>query len=308
MLVSVIIPCYNAEEFVLRAITSVYNQTYKNIEVICIDNNSTDNTWKKLVEIKNTFSNLIIAKENKQGASAARNKGIEISNGEWLQFLDADDELLETKIDHQLDLVKIADPDLAFIAGNCESILIDRAFVYSSYYNFKTGRGIWVNLINSELGCTCSNLFKAEVIKSVDGWNERQASSQENELMFRIMKKFSTVIYDPAPLTIVYSTKTSITNSNLNQNAIRSIELRESIVDYLIVMQLLTDEAISSFYDSVVYNSIAIVSGSDKKLARSLAKKYFFVKLPKHFNKIKSIALKFRLIYHAIKLYIRVLL
>ncbi len=302
MLVSVIIPCYNAEKFITRAVESAINQTYRHTEIICINNNSSDKTWELLLQLKDRYPWLIIDKETKPGASAARNKGIQLSKGEWLQFLDADDELLPSKVEHQVSLVQNDPADLAFVAGNCESILINSSFIYSPYYHFKPEKGLWVSLINSELGCTCSNLFKAEVIKAVGGWNEQQASSQENELMFRIIQRFRNVLYDDASLTLVYSSEGSITNTNSNQNAIRHIGLRERIHNYLRSEKLMTDQTTDAFYRSV-YNSISIIAASDKKEARQLVKQYFFKKLISDFEVIRSAVLRFKLLTIGVKLY-----
>ncbi len=106
MLVSVVIPCYNVEDYIEECIHSAFAQTHKPIEVICIDNNSTDNTWQKLKQLQEKYPSLLIDKELKPGAPAARNKGLALSKGEWIQFLDADDLLLPEKIEHQAKLLQ----------------------------------------------------------------------------------------------------------------------------------------------------------------------------------------------------------
>ena len=87
---SVVIPTYNCADFLKRALTSVFDQTYQNFEVIVIDNSSTDNTE----DIINNFDDkrLIVTKVNNNGIIAhSRNKGIEIAKGDWIAFLDSDD-------------------------------------------------------------------------------------------------------------------------------------------------------------------------------------------------------------------------
>jgi glycosyltransferase involved in cell wall biosynthesis len=90
-LVSIIIPCYNSERFIEEAINSAINQTYKNIEVIVINDCSTD----KSLDIITSFSSKIHI-ENflvNQGVQRARNRGIELAKGEYIKFLDSDDVL-----------------------------------------------------------------------------------------------------------------------------------------------------------------------------------------------------------------------
>lgn len=88
-LVSIIIPAYNAEKYIALAIESAIRQTYKNIEIIVVNDGSKDST----VEIVSRYPNVILVSTENKGVSNARNVGIEQSKGEYLFFLDADDEL-----------------------------------------------------------------------------------------------------------------------------------------------------------------------------------------------------------------------
>ncbi|MCO4782966.1 MAG: glycosyltransferase [Candidatus Cloacimonetes bacterium] len=99
-LVSVVIPTYNRRDTLKRAIDSVLSQTYQNIEIIVIDDGSTDDTSQLLA----SYGDKIFAIHQKnQGVSHARNTGIAISSGEWIAFLDSDDMWLESKIQLQLE-------------------------------------------------------------------------------------------------------------------------------------------------------------------------------------------------------------
>ena len=98
--VSVIMPVYNAGEYLNRAISDVLGQSLREIELICIDDGSTDNSLKIVKEFHDTDERVRIVTENNAGASIARNKGIVRARGEYIIFLDADDfyepELLST--------------------------------------------------------------------------------------------------------------------------------------------------------------------------------------------------------------------
>lgn len=89
--VSVIIPCYNAELFMVDCLESVFAQTLQEIEVICIDDGSTDGTLDILEEYRNQNKNLYILSQENQGSGIARNQGIRLATGEYLAFMDADD-------------------------------------------------------------------------------------------------------------------------------------------------------------------------------------------------------------------------
>ena len=89
--ISVIIPVYNAEKFLRHCLDSIIYQTHENLEIICIDDGSTDNSPQILQEYASKDSRIIIEKQQNQGASVARNRGIDLANLEYLHFVDEDD-------------------------------------------------------------------------------------------------------------------------------------------------------------------------------------------------------------------------
>jgi teichuronic acid biosynthesis glycosyltransferase TuaG len=98
--VSIIIPAYNASEYIQETISSVLNQSFQDFEVIVIDDGSTDGT----VEIVEKFHDRIqLIRRSNGGAAKARNAGIEAARGEWLAFIDSDDIWLPEKLDRQLE-------------------------------------------------------------------------------------------------------------------------------------------------------------------------------------------------------------
>lgn len=90
-LISVIMPAYNVAPFIKRSIESVLTQSYRNIEVILIDDGSTDNTGRICDDYASKDIRIKVIHQNNGGLSDARNKGIEASSGEWIHFLDSDD-------------------------------------------------------------------------------------------------------------------------------------------------------------------------------------------------------------------------
>ena len=92
-MISVIIPIYNVEKFVAGCLTSVRNQTYRDIEVICVDDGSTDNSGKIADSFSESDSRFRIIHQKNGGLSAARNTGIRAANGDFVFFLDSDDYL-----------------------------------------------------------------------------------------------------------------------------------------------------------------------------------------------------------------------
>ena len=93
--VSIIMPVYNAEEYLQRAINSVLKQTLKDIELICVNDGSTDNSSEILNSFNEKYNFIKIFNIDNSGSGFARNVGIEKSTGEYIAFLDADDEFLD---------------------------------------------------------------------------------------------------------------------------------------------------------------------------------------------------------------------
>ena len=89
--ISVIIPVYNVEEYLRECLDSVVNQTLKDIEIICINDGSTDKSLEILEEYKNKENRITILTQSNSGAGVARNNGLKVANGEYIAFLDGDD-------------------------------------------------------------------------------------------------------------------------------------------------------------------------------------------------------------------------
>lgn len=102
MFVSVVIPTFNRAKTLPRAVASVLNQSYENLELIIVDDGSSDETEQYLRSL--TDSRLRVISTINQGVSLARNTGIESAKGEWIAFLDSDDEWLKSKLIEQIKL------------------------------------------------------------------------------------------------------------------------------------------------------------------------------------------------------------
>jgi glycosyltransferase involved in cell wall biosynthesis len=89
--VSIIVPIYNVEKFLARCLDSLINQTLKGIEIICINDGSTDKSFQKLQEYAQKDNRIVVINQEHQGVSIARNKGLEIAQGEFIGFVDSDD-------------------------------------------------------------------------------------------------------------------------------------------------------------------------------------------------------------------------
>ena len=113
-LVSIIIPILNARKHIKKCLTSLINQTYKNIEIILVDNGSTDGTIRLIEEYESKDKRVKVFCEEKQGVFNARNTGIANSNGEFITFVDIDDYLEENAIEKEIKQIEEQNADILF--------------------------------------------------------------------------------------------------------------------------------------------------------------------------------------------------
>ncbi len=147
-LVSIIIPVYNAEEYLEESLGSVLNQSYKNIEVICVNDGSTDDSLEILKKFKQDDFRIIIVSQDNQGAGAARNHGLKTAKGEYVLFFDADDILREQAIQK---LIKIA------TKKNTDVILF-------GYYKFTEKEVIYVDFSPKVLKVPINKVISPEIV------------------------------------------------------------------------------------------------------------------------------------------------
>lgn len=222
-MVSVIIPCYNVEGSIDRTLDSVKNQTYEQIELLCVDDGSTDRTLDRLRSREKDIPFLKIVQQENAGAPAARNKGLELASGKYLQFLDGDDELLPSKIEQQVKLIEKTKAD--FVVG---------AYTHEDGRDIPIDENPWKGLFLSRLGYTCSNLFRSESVRQVNGWDVTVKSSQEYDLMFRLLKAGARLAVDDEPLTRKhFRGGEQISKAKPLENWIRYWSLRSLIYDHI---------------------------------------------------------------------------
>jgi glycosyltransferase involved in cell wall biosynthesis len=186
-LISVIIPCYNSEKTINRAIDSVINQSYKNLEILVIDDGSTDNTRNIINNyIKNDTRIKYFYLDNSGGPSLPSNFGVDKSEGEFVAFLDHDDEWALNKLERQLNLIKSDQIDFVScftyfvntITGFSDRVIIKK---YLNYKNIILEKNFILSL--------SSILMKKKVFCDIGGFDERLKGIQDWDLYIRLFVK-----------------------------------------------------------------------------------------------------------------------
>ena len=255
-MISVIIPCHNCESFINRCVDSVLNQTYQDVEIILVNNNSSDNSLALLNKYKSEFPDKIfVFEESKKGAPAARNHGLYKARGEWIQFLDADDELSPDKLQGQLNIALATGADV--VAGAC--LLLYKKENRIVQIIRRADKDIWKGLITSNLGITSSNLWSKQAFFDVNGWDETLSSSQEYDVLFRLLKNNAKVAVDNSVKTTVHFSNNSVSKSR-NKKKVKQIldnriNLRLKIKDELQSSKRLTPK-LAQAIDTYIYTEL----------------------------------------------------
>lgn len=207
--ISVIIPCYNVEKYINKCLDSVLNNTLKDIEVIVINDGSTDNTLNLLKQYKDDRI-ILIDKEN-AGVAMARNDGIKKATGEYITFIDSDDYIDSNAYEKMYNKAKKFDLDL--IACDAKMVYSDHDVIIPSKINDdSTNKDLMINAY----AVIWNKLYKKELIKDLE-FTKGINLCEDVEFLYKIYPRvkrvgsisqpFYNYIQRPNSLTYVYDEK-----------------------------------------------------------------------------------------------------
>jgi glycosyltransferase involved in cell wall biosynthesis len=228
--VTIIIPAYNAVNFLERAVKSALAQDFVK-EIIIVEDGSLDDTYQLALQLEKKYDLVQVqTHENRvnKGLAATRNRGLEFATGDWIQVLDADDELMPGKIASQLLIVQ---PNSTFVVGNSLDVYADGRVTKRSFYE-----NSWQGLIVGKFGISSANLFSRKAIEPLGGFDGKLRTSEEYDLMFRLMKEGNMPVFDPNYLTKIHITEGSLSRGKQYEEILSTnwVNLRKRIRAYLI--------------------------------------------------------------------------
>ena len=210
-IVSIIIPTYNRTDLISRAISSVLNQTFKNFEVIIIDDGSTDNTENVVKSFNDSRIKYIKNKKN-VGAAVTRNIGIKAAKGKFIAFQDSDDEWLPEKLKRQVKVLAACQENNVIYTGFWR--IKDKKKTYIPLSRVKQKEGsIHKELLKGNFISTQTILAKKECFEKVGVFDENLPRFQDWELVLRLSKHYDFKFIDE-PLVLCYFTPKSISTDS----------------------------------------------------------------------------------------------
>lgn len=206
-LVSVIVPAYNRAHLLKRCIDSVLGQTYKNIELILIDNASSDNTGEIIQQINDDRLKYFRLKVNR-GASGGRNEGLRHASGDYVIFLDSDDEFLPDKIKESVSALENADEKFGVVYSGYWEIDLKGKKTYMPEEHNRLQGNLNRQLLHHGF-ITCPSLIRRAVFDKVEPFDEKLKHLDDWDLWIRISFYYHFLFIDK-PLHVVYVQPDSI--------------------------------------------------------------------------------------------------
>lgn len=230
--ITVIVPVYNVENYLGRCIQSIISQTYKNLEIILVDDGSTDNSGNICDEYAKKDSRIRVIHQKNRGASGAKNAGIEVATGNYIGFIDSDDWidsdmfeiLLHYANEHSADIVR------------CDTYIN-----YEDGIEKKNDKDLKVRVIDTVQAIketvytdinmsVCNKIFNSYIFKS-EKFDEKICCTEDWEFNYRILKKYDSLVsvYVNLPKYHYFMRTGSITHKWNEEAMINSFELFEKI-------------------------------------------------------------------------------
>lgn len=219
--VSILIPLYNAEQYIAETIDSIIKQTYENIEIIIVDDGSTDNSF----EIAQTYASekVRIVQQKNKGGCAARNKALEVCTGEYIVFFDADDIMYKDKIKNQMELVEKYGDDYIY-SSQWISFTNDTPTTFPPKTSIDKNFDSPINWLTTSWlkrsGAVGIWLTPKKLIEQAGKWDESIVMNDDGEYFFRVLLNSKGVKFaDNAYMFYRRDVSTSITKTYTSKKA-----------------------------------------------------------------------------------------
>ena len=240
-LVSVLIPLYNAENYLSECLDSIVNQIYKNLEVIIVNDGSTDNSLPIANEYADRYGWIKVYSQENSGAASARNKAFSLSTGDYIQYFDADDIMHPEKISSQIQRLSEYDFDQNIVATGkwtrffkfTNTLQFPPLVVYKDYDNgllfLKEAWSHFDYMIGP------SWLIPRKLNEKVGGWNSRISVNDDGEFFARVAHSANKILFVPESIVCWRQDNSISLSKNISRKGMESHLL--ACDNYMKIMQ-----------------------------------------------------------------------
>ncbi len=236
-LITVIVPVYRVEQYLKRCVDSVVNQTYKNLEIILVDDGSPDSCGAMCEEFAAQDNRIRVIHKENGGLSSARNAGLDVMTGEYVGFVDSDDWIELDMYERLYGLLTENNAQIA--AGGIQCDHFDGTYhFFNPEYPRSTAVEIYSKvqaikeliIAHKITNSACDKLFKKEIFSNMRF--KEGIVNEDFDLMPLCFEKIETVIYDPTPMYHYFMSEQSITRGNFKESRFTESDISRRHIAY----------------------------------------------------------------------------
>lgn len=285
-LISVIIPTYNTLNYIEKAINSVLNQTYDNIELIIVNDGSTDGTKEFLDDISLKYPRVNVIHQKNTGVSMARNKGLDLTRGAFVCFLDSDDWLCEDALEFLYEQIKNSNNIISACnrrnvkIKNNELIFEKSATINQPQYIPKNKALLEIGTGVFHLQSACHKLFPVSLI-NIDNkirFNKEISHGEDGLFVYDVLNRATGIIFSNEPKWYVLSRPDSATKSEFTPKRLTSLKAIDNMICNANSSKL--KDQLKIYYTKRTMTLIMLFSITKNK--QDVIKKYLYASLRKY--------------------------
>ena len=253
-LVSVVVPVYNVEAYLEKCIDSLIHQDYENVEIILVDDGSTDNSGEICDKYSEQYSNVITIHQKNMGLSGARNTGTANANGEYIAYIDSDDWVSDDYVSYQIALSEKYNADIVVISDI--SVWSDGDACVPQTINekiecFDAEKALEQMCYGHRFGPSACKMFRAELVKR--NLFPLGVLYEDLAVMFKIIGECTNLVYSNLPKYFYRRRASSIINQDFNDRHLIILEHTKKLRNYI-------NEHFPSVLDAAMFESAYVIT------------------------------------------------
>ena len=293
-LITIIVPVYNVKEYLSKCLDSILCQTYKNIELILIDDGSTDGSEKICDDYAKKDNRVVVYHQTNFGVSVSRNKGLKLANGIYITFVDADDYISK---DYIIDLKKNINDSIDIVISNAKDVIDDKIVDYKTIKKdiiLSSSKAKEELFSGKKFSMVCwGNLYKTELAKQIS-FDTKMKIAEDFDFLYKYFSLTNKVKIIKECNYYYLIREGSTINSGFNDSWIRQMNYFEKLINENKDTDLKKIKSIRYVKETVNCSIRTKIRGTIKKKLKDNIKKYFFIYL---FSSRTSVKDKIKIIY-----------
>lgn len=232
-LISIIVPVYNTSKYLNVCINSILNQNHENIELILVDDGSTDCSGSICDEFAKRDKRIIAIHKENEGQGIARNVALDIAKGDYIGFVDSDDYILPEMFADLYEALKKHDADMSFCSVINDHIIKKKECPKMSKERVYTTEELFVSYLREPYvrGILCNKLYKAKVFQGMRFSAIR--AREDAELIYQLLGRCNKAVYVPKSLYVQLIRPGSTEQSSFNKDKLYTITIFRNMTEYI---------------------------------------------------------------------------